>query len=121
MKCTILADNRTGNIALPTEHGLSVLLETACYRILLDTGSSDLFMRNAEQMGIDLSQVDYVFISHGHSDHAGGLRHFLRQNKKAHIIVSPHALTGQFFSERQFLHDITSQWPVPKLPESPVS
>ncbi len=70
MKWTVLVDNRTNNPALETEHGLSILLETEQHRILLDMGASNLFIRNAESLGIDLSTVDYVFISHGHSDHA---------------------------------------------------
>jgi len=72
MKWTVLTDNRTQNPLLQTEHGLSILLETEKHRLLLDTGASDVFIRNSEQLGIDLSTVDYVFISHGHSDHAGG-------------------------------------------------
>jgi len=75
MKWTVLSDNRSCDSQLQTEHGLSVLLETGRHNILLDTGASDVFIRNAEKMGIDLSTVDYVFISHGHSDHAGGLQH----------------------------------------------
>ena len=94
MRCTVLSDNRSSDRSLFTEHGLSILLETtnkreqcdACiniaerggvrrsqterHKILLDTGASDVFLRNAELLGIDLCDVDYVFISHGHSDHA---------------------------------------------------
>ena len=111
MKWTVLSDNRSCDDSLETEHGLSVLLETDHHRILMDTGASDVFIRNAEKMGIDLSTVDYVFISHGHSDHAGGLKHFMEINDKARIIVSPDALKGKFYSKRQNLHGITTEWP----------
>lgn len=112
MKWTVLVDNRTNNPSLTmTEHGLSILLETEKLSILLDTGASDLLIRNAEQLGKDLSRVDYVFISHGHSDHAGGLKHFMEINKKAKVIVSPDAISGKFFSKRGNLHSITTEWP----------
>jgi 7,8-dihydropterin-6-yl-methyl-4-(beta-D-ribofuranosyl)aminobenzene 5'-phosphate synthase len=107
MTWTVLSDNRTQNPSLQTEHGLSILLETEKHRILLDTGASDVFIRNAEVMGINLSTVDNVFISHGHSDNAGGLKHFMAINDKAKIIVSPDALKGRFFSKRRYLHSIT--------------
>ena len=111
MKWTVLSDNRSNDSRLATEHGLSILLETDRHKILLDTGSSALFMHNAEILGIDLSHVDYIFISHGHSDHAGGLRHFLDTNQQAQVIVSPNALTGMFYSERGGLHSISTTWP----------
>ena len=111
MKWTILSDNRSSNPALETEHGLSILLQTERHRILLDTGASDVFIRNAELLGIDFSDVNYVFISHGHSDHAGGLRYFMEHNKKAQVIVSPDAMSGKFFSKRGNLHSITTEWP----------
>lgn len=111
MKWTVLSDNRSSNPALETEHGLSILLATERHKMLLDTGASDVFARNAALMGIDLSHVDYVFISHGHSDHAGGLRYLMERNDKAKVIVSPHAMSGQFFSKRGNLHSITAQWP----------
>ena len=121
MKWTILSDNRSRSTSgrlqgkndchLSTEHGLSILLETEKYRILLDTGASDVFVRNAEVLGIDLSAVDYVFISHGHSDHAGGLRCFLEHNRQAQVIVSPDAMSGKFYSKRGILHSITTEWP----------
>ena len=111
MKWTVLSDNRSKDSSLITEHGLSIFLQTERHKILLDTGASDVFIRNAEQLGIDLSDVDYVFISHGHSDHAGGLKHFMQINKKAKVIVSPHALSGKFYSKRSYLHSITTEWP----------
>ena len=111
MKWTVLSDNRTNNDQFETEHGLSILLETDHHRILLDTGASDVFIRNATHLGIDLSTVDYVFISHGHSDHAGGLKHLMNINDKAKVIVSPNAVNGKFFSRRRNLHSITTEWP----------
>ena len=111
MQWTVLSDNRSSNPALETEHGLSILLQTEQHKILLDTGASDVFIRNAEQLGIDISDVDYVFISHGHSDHAGGLRYFLEHNRQAQVIVSPDAMSGKFFSKRGNLHSITTEWP----------
>ena len=111
MKWTVLSDNRTCNDQLQTEHGLSILLETDKHRILLDTGASDIFIRNAERLSLDLSTVDYVFLSHGHSDHAGGLKHFMEINDKAKVIVSPDALKSRFYSKRRYLHSITTEWP----------
>jgi 7,8-dihydropterin-6-yl-methyl-4-(beta-D-ribofuranosyl)aminobenzene 5'-phosphate synthase len=111
MRWTVLSDNRSYDSCLFTEHGLSVLLQTERHKILLDTGASDVFVRNAEQLGIDLSDVGYVFISHGHSDHAGGLRYFLEHNQNAQVIVSPDAMSGKFFSKRGNLHSITTEWP----------
>ena len=111
VKWTVLSDNRAKDLTFETEHGLCILLETERYRILLDTGASDVFIRNAKRMGVDLGTVDYVFVSHGHSDHAGGLRHFLEVNKRAKVIVSPEAVKGKFYSMRNDQHSITTVWP----------
>jgi 7,8-dihydropterin-6-yl-methyl-4-(beta-D-ribofuranosyl)aminobenzene 5'-phosphate synthase len=111
MKWTVLSDNRTNDSQLQTEHGLSILLETSHHRILLDTGASDVFIRNATHLDFDLSTVDYVFISHGHSDHAGGLQFFVARNRNAKVLLSPEAMSGKFYSKRGNLHSITAEWP----------
>ena len=65
----------------------------------------------AEITPLIIGDVGYVFISHGHSDHAGGLRYFLEHNQNAQVIVSPDAMSGKFFSKRGNLHSITTEWP----------
>ena len=65
----------------------------------------------AENTPLIIGDVGYVFISHGHSDHAGGLRYFLEHNQNAQVIVSPDAMIGKFFSKRGNLHSITAEWP----------
>ena len=111
MKWRVLVDNRTNDGTLQTEHGLAILLETEKHRVLLDTGASDMLIGNAECLGLDLGTVDYVFVSHGHSDHAGGLRYFMEMNQTAKVIVSPDAISGKFYSKRRCLHSITTEWP----------
>lgn len=111
MKLTVLSDNRTKNPALETEHGLCVYLDTGKTKILLDTGASDLFLRNASVLGIDLNDLDYIFISHGHNDHAGGLAAILERNEKAQVIIHSEAMRGSFHSSRKGMHDISPVWP----------
>ena len=80
MRITVLADDRTGNNLCLTEHGLSLLIEHEEAEILLDFGQSDKFMRNAISLGIELGSVDIAVLSHGHYDHADGLKYI--NNKK---------------------------------------
>jgi 7,8-dihydropterin-6-yl-methyl-4-(beta-D-ribofuranosyl)aminobenzene 5'-phosphate synthase len=103
MKVTVLAENsvcKTNTMNVKPEHGLSLFIEFDARKILFDTGQSDLFIQNAGKLGIDLSQVDYLFISHGHFDHGGGLKHFLEINKKAKIFL--HRFAFNIFYTRIF-------------------
>ena len=90
MKITVLARHSVCNINssdADAENGLSLFIEFDERKILFDIGQSDLFFENAEKMGIDLSQVDYLIISHSHFDLGSGLIHFLKINKKAKIFL----------------------------------
>jgi 7,8-dihydropterin-6-yl-methyl-4-(beta-D-ribofuranosyl)aminobenzene 5'-phosphate synthase len=117
MKITVLSDNRCVRADFETEHGLSVYVETKTHKYLLDTGASGIFISNAVKAGIDLSQVDYVFISHGHSDHAGGLTHFLNINSKAKIVLSKFALNQHYYSKRTGLREIGTYLDINKFRE----
>ena len=100
-KITTLVENAVYGRSLQAEHGLSLLIENNRYKILFDTGQSDLFIRNATLSDIDIAEVDFLILSHGHSDHTGGLRHFLAVNKKAPIICKQEALYRKFKDKRE--------------------
>ena len=90
MKLTVLCDNNTFiDQYYLGEPALCFYLENGEDRILFDTGYSDVFMRNAKKMGIDLDQVKKIVLSHGHNDHTGGLGSLLDLNHWVTIITHP--------------------------------
>lgn len=103
MKVYVLTENTGNDELLLAEHGLSLYIETKTKKILFDAGQSDAFAKNAETMGIDLSQVDIAVLSHGHYDHGGGLKHFLQINDHAPVYVSSHAFGEHYNAESKYI------------------
>ncbi len=91
MKVVNLIENTSGQAGCLCEHGLSFYIETEKHKLLVDTGASDKFIKNAEVLGIDLSAVDTVVLSHGHYDHAGGILAFAQINQHARIYLQKNA------------------------------
>ncbi|PTN09209.1 MBL fold metallo-hydrolase [Mangrovibacterium marinum] len=92
MKITILTENIAGGYCC-AEHGLSYLIEHDEKNILLDAGHSDVFLKNANHLGINLiDQVDQIVLSHGHWDHGDGLRYI--QNKP--LLTHPKSFMKRF-------------------------
>ena len=91
IKIVVLLENTTESTNLKCKHGLSLYVETETHKILFDMGPNDLFLRNAEALGVDIADVDVAVISHGHVDHSGGLKYFLEKNEKAKIYLRPQA------------------------------
>ena len=88
MKLWTLMENTTCDANLVCEHGLSLYIEANGQRILFDAGQTGAFADNAQNMGVDLSQVDLCILSHGHYDHGGGIKRFLEVNDHAKVYVS---------------------------------
>ncbi|MCI1208086.1 MAG: MBL fold metallo-hydrolase [Treponema sp.] len=79
MKVTILTDNATIiDRYFIGEPGFSVYVEDGNSSLLFDLGYSDVFLRNAQKMKIDFSELDFIAVSHGHCDHTGGLEPLMR-------------------------------------------
>ncbi len=85
------------------EWGFSALVEVDGHWVLLDTGHDpDVVLGNAETMGVDLSRVTDVVLSHFHPDHTGGLiklrQELMKKNPEA--LSRIHVGKG-FFSSRR--------------------
>jgi 7,8-dihydropterin-6-yl-methyl-4-(beta-D-ribofuranosyl)aminobenzene 5'-phosphate synthase len=106
LKITTLIENQPGeHKALMHEHGLSLYIEKDDCRILFDTGQSAAFLHNAKQMKIDLGQLDYVALSHGHYDHSGGFTALTKVNKNFELYTG----VG-FFNEKYGFNDNTPEY-----------
>jgi 7,8-dihydropterin-6-yl-methyl-4-(beta-D-ribofuranosyl)aminobenzene 5'-phosphate synthase len=85
-KITILYDAFGNDPAMKKDWGFSALVEVAGKRILFDTGNDrDIFAANVKAKDIDLTNLDFVVLSHRHSDHMAGLSHVLSVNPKVKI------------------------------------
>lgn len=100
MKIITLVENTVENEKCIAEHGLSIYIETEKHKLLLDTGQTDAVVKNAEVLGIDLSAVDTVILSHGHYDHSGGILPFSEINHTAQIIMQRSAAEPHFNGDR---------------------
>ncbi|MFO8061575.1 MAG: MBL fold metallo-hydrolase [bacterium] len=92
MLLSILCDDRPAE-GFDSEHGLSYLIEGS-KPLLFDTGQSDVFLKNARKLNLDIDSTRTIALSHGHYDHVGGLE-FLADKK---IICHPQALDMHFKS-----------------------
>jgi 7,8-dihydropterin-6-yl-methyl-4-(beta-D-ribofuranosyl)aminobenzene 5'-phosphate synthase len=96
IRITTLVENTASGADLLAEHGLSFWIEYGDNRILFDTGQSNILIKNAKVLGIDLAKIDAIVISHGHYDHTGGLSDVLEIAAKAKIYLHPGATEPKF-------------------------
>ncbi len=95
IRITVLVDNRA-KTGLLAEHGLSLWIEADGMKLLMDAGQSGAFARNAESLGIRLTEADAIILSHGHYDHTGGLAELLPGMKAPIIYLHPASLQARF-------------------------
>ncbi len=97
MKITILNENLTYKRGIRCEHGLSLLIQDGQRQWLFDTGQTDVFLKNAKQMGVSLENLDGIVLSHGHYDHCGGLETFFREcSRKVPVYVREEAFEEKY-------------------------
>lgn len=110
-RITVIVDAFGAPSALARSWGYSALVEYGGRRILFDTGNDSAgFVANVERLGIDLTHLDAVVISHRHGDHTSGLRHVLAMNPDVPVYVPP---DEAFMSETP---KVFFRQPAPSLP-----
>lgn len=103
MKITILCNDKALS-GFESEHGLSILIESDDGHYLFDTGSTDVAVRNARKLDVDLSKIEAIIISHGHYDHIGGLKEFLKALKrKMKVYVGDGIFLPKFSDDNRYI------------------
>ena len=102
MKLRVLVDNNTYiDRYYLGEPAVSYYIECDGIRLLFDAGYSDVFLKNAEALGIDLGLVTHMVFSHGHNDHTRGLK-FMKERLELsgmEIIAHPSCFDEKVFGE----------------------
>ncbi len=104
MKITVLVEN-TGNPPFKYEHGLSFLIEFEGEKYLLDAGTTDMFIQNAQLLDENIMDIKTCVLSHGHYDHSGGFGTYLKENKEAIVYAMKNA-NRDYFSGSGEWHEI---------------
>jgi 7,8-dihydropterin-6-yl-methyl-4-(beta-D-ribofuranosyl)aminobenzene 5'-phosphate synthase len=89
VRATILCDNHAAQPGIAPAHGFAALVETADRRVLFDTGIDARTVSNADTLGISLSPLDAILLSHGHYDHVGGLEAILERCGPVPVLCHP--------------------------------
>ncbi len=80
LRLVLLIENTSCDEHIVPEHGLSIYIEFNGQKGLYDTGQTTQILENAEEMFLDIDDLDWIALSHGHYDHTGGLKCVLNKN-----------------------------------------
>lgn len=101
IEISVLVDDTVHVARLRAEHGLSLLVEAGKRHLLFDTGASALFLGNAKQLGLRLSRLDAVVLSHNHYDHTGGVEHLIELYEEVPPIFAHPEVFRQSYARSQ--------------------
>lgn len=99
-RITVLYDAFGKDANMTKDWGYAALVEVSGKRILFDTGDDPaIFAKNVKAKAVDLTKLDFVVLSHRHSDHVGGFSHLLSVNPKVKIYAPKDGFGGSFGSD----------------------
>jgi 7,8-dihydropterin-6-yl-methyl-4-(beta-D-ribofuranosyl)aminobenzene 5'-phosphate synthase len=103
LRITTIIENSTASSETLGEWGFSALVEAGPRTFLLDAGTSEATVRNADRLALDLEKIDAIVLSHGHYDHTGGLKSVLERihRPEIRIIAHPGVLDSKYGYNRR--------------------
>lgn len=102
MKITVLIENQSTG-SLHAEHGLSLYVEQGEHRLLLDAGTSGIFVENAAKLGCPLEGVHIAALSHGHYDHSDGFPSLFCSNDEVKVCARPAVMQPQYAADGRYI------------------
>jgi len=101
-KITCVIDNAAPEGSdLKTEHGVAFWIETEGGVVLFDTGASAAALKiNLRKLGLKISDISALALSHAHYDHTGGIEAILEERENLPIYAN-----ADIFHPRYSLHD----------------
>ncbi len=108
MRVVVLVEDYSGyESPFLAQHGVSFLIEKNGRRLLFDTGQSAYpVLHNMGLLGIKPGNIDYVFLSHCHYDHTGGLLEILKAIGRRVPVIAHPTLFRRHFVTRPYLRDV---------------
>jgi 7,8-dihydropterin-6-yl-methyl-4-(beta-D-ribofuranosyl)aminobenzene 5'-phosphate synthase len=94
-KIKVVVDNIAKEPYL-SEHGYSVYIEHRGNRVLFDTAQGEAFLHNTKEMGIDIYNLDYLVLSHGHYDHGGNIAPILNSSSQVVFVAHPNCTVPRY-------------------------
>jgi 7,8-dihydropterin-6-yl-methyl-4-(beta-D-ribofuranosyl)aminobenzene 5'-phosphate synthase len=85
MKMKVLFENTQTEKSFKAGHGLSLLLDFSGKKYLFDTGANQKMIHNARLLNEPLNDLAGIILSHGHSDHTGGLKYLPFEETNVYI------------------------------------
>jgi len=107
LKITTIADNLVLQAGLWGQWGLSYLLEITDSKgtprkVLFDTANDkEPFLYNIEKMELDLSDLDAIVLSHGHSDHTVATVEAVEMAGGCPVYAHPHCFLPRFYQTKE--------------------
>jgi 7,8-dihydropterin-6-yl-methyl-4-(beta-D-ribofuranosyl)aminobenzene 5'-phosphate synthase len=102
----ILVENTTPVPNFQGEYGFAALVTVDGKSFLFDTGSKDALFENARLAGVDLAQINDLVISHGHFDHTGAVKAFLKMGRNKRIYAHSNIFIPRYALSEEIRREI---------------